>query len=358
MAIKDCHFCRKAIRGKYWQYANGKRICSQCRSTLPKCAACGIAVQRSLRQQGRTYCKTCTSKAKRCYFCRSHLFAKYLKIAGHCVCMRCNKVLPHCVRCQKPMQDYLAIDGKKLCVTCSYQIEHCATCQLPLLKTYYTFPNDPRKFCSSCADKRNRCDICTLPLTRKTHRLRDKRTICAMCMKAAVKTPAMANKALQQVLKYLQSEFRWQVRMETSLEIVDSRTLARLRKDLKGYGHRDQRALGLFKRHGNEFTVYVESFLPYPLCLAVIAHEYTHVWQADHFPKNAGLLLVEGLAEWIAYHALCYYKHNKQAKTIGKQRDVYGQGFRKIMAIEKKQGKKQVIPQVLKMLQRKRSNPK
>jgi hypothetical protein len=169
-------------------------------------------------------------------------------------------------------------------------------------------------------------------------------------MQQAVKTPAMAQKALRQVFDYLEGKLTLHIRPGTQLQIVDARTLARLRQSIRGHGDQDRRALGLFLRKGDKFDVYVESFLPYSLCVAVLAHEYTHAWQADRFPQNTSQLWVEGLAEWVAYETLLHYGYDKQASLIARQQDVYGQGLRKVQAVEQKYGKSQVIAKVMEMV--------
>jgi hypothetical protein len=172
-------------------------------------------------------------------------------------------------------------------------------------------------------------------------------------MKTAVQDSATAQKALQQVLQYLRKTFSMHIRETTRLQLVDAQVLAKLRrKNPLRIGKKDRRALGLFLQQGSRFDVYVETLLPYTLCLKVLAHEYTHAWEADHFPSNTGILYVEGLAEWIAYQTLLYYRHTTEASKIPPQQDEYGQGFAKIQAIEQRYGRSQVIQKVLQVVQK------
>lgn len=342
-----CDYCKRSISGKYWQYENGRKICRDCRSRLPQCAACSIAVQGGISQRGKIFCPQCSRKLAKCHFCRAFLVGQYLRIGGLSVCADCARDLPRCVRCNMPVREYLETRGKALCLPCSRKVEHCAVCQMALLDKYHKFPGDSRKFCGNCATSRDRCDLCALPLTASYRRLQDNRSICENCLKEAVKTPEKAKEALAKVLAYLEKKFAMRIRKTTALQMVDSKALRRMRKNIRGPGQKDRRALGIFVRQGEVFEVYIESFLPYPLCLGVLAHEYTHAWQADHFPARAGILWVEGLAEWIAYRTLLFYGYKKQAHLITRQQDEYGQGFRKIQDIEHKYGTDRVIAQTL-----------
>lgn len=344
-----CDFCHRAISGRYIQYENGVKICATCHRTLPHCAACGLAVKQIVTQQGKTYCNSCIKKVPRCAFCRVYIFGKYYQIDNQNVCISCHQKLPQCVHCGRPMQDYLAVGSDKLCLACSQTIDHCSICQIPLIHDYFSFEGDARKFCPHCANSRGRCDVCSLPLTNIYHRLHDQRTICAKCMKEAVANPATAQKALDQVLSYFRSTWDMRIRDTTQLRLVDDQVLRKLRHNLKAPGNKDRRALGLFLRKGESFEVFLATFLPYPLCVWVLAHEYTHAWQAEHFSSHASLLLIEGLAEWCAYHTLRHYGYQKEAALVTKQQDVYGQGFKKIMEIERKHRSTNVIGQVLQM---------
>lgn len=345
-----CNFCNTTIQGKYFSYEDGRNICLRCRNSLPACKSCGVAVKKGVEQNGQVFCQDCIAKAERCEFCTAYLFGQFYKIGGQLVCANCKKNLPRCTRCNRPLQEYLAVAGYKLCFGCADEVDYCAVCHLPLVEKHFVFPDDSRKFCKKCSSERGRCDICTLPLSALYHKLSDGRVMCAQCMEKAVKTPAMAQKALRQTLDYLENELGMRIRPATQLQIVDARTLARLRKSVRGHGDQDRRALGLFLRKGERFDVYVESMLTYSLCLAVLAHEYTHAWQADRFPSDTGLLWVEGLAEWVAYQTLTHYGYTKQAAMITRQQDIYGQGFRKVQALEAKYGKSQVIAKVMEMV--------
>lgn len=252
------------------------------------------------------------------------------------------------------MKEFLTIKQGKICISCSNKIQHCASCQVPLLEDYFTFQGDNRPFCQECSKDGNRCSICTLPLTQKYIKLKDGRVICAVCKKTSVKTEAQARKILDKVLAYLKQNFNMKIRKTTKLHLVDSKTLIKIRKKhSKDFGGKDRRALGYFLRKGDSFEVYIENMLPYSLCLAVLAHEYAHAWQADHFPPKASILYIEGFAEWISYRTLLHYKYKKEAFKISKQKDIYGQGFKKIYALETKYGVQNVIKKVLKIINRK-----
>lgn len=248
------------------------------------------------------------------------------------------------------MKEYLTVKDKKICLSCSSSLEYCASCHIPLLDGYFYYPGDSRKFCQNCNKKGLKCDICTLPLGKEYRMLPDKRKICSVCLKTSVRTTDKASQILQKLLPVLEKNFSMKIRSSTQLHLVDSKVIASLRKQYPNtVGSKDQRSLGIFVRKGNTFDVYIENFLPYSLCLGVLAHEYTHAWQADHFQTKAGVLYVEGMAQWVSYHILKFFGYDKEASSITVQEDIYGQGFRKIQTIENRYGKDSVLRKLLEL---------
>ncbi|NUM36914.1 MAG: hypothetical protein HUU50_20410 [Candidatus Brocadiae bacterium] len=343
-----CSFCRKSISGKYWKFSE-KNVCLKCYQTLPKCQSCNIPCSKK-DNRGETYCESCRKKLPLCSYCKKHILGQYIVVKGKNVCQACRKKFPACARCQSPMKEYLVVHDKKICLSCSTSLECCASCRIPLLDGYYYYPGDERKFCHTCQKKGLKCDICTLPLGTGYKSLPDKRKICSICLKTSVRTTEKAKEILQKLLPALSKNFSLKVRSSTQLHLVASSTIASLRSQYPNtIGSKDQRSLGIFVRKGNAFDVYIESFLPYSLCLSVLAHEYTHAWQADHFQPKASTLYVEGMAQWVSYHTLKFYGYEREASLIPIQQDIYGQGFRKIQEIEKRYGKNAVISKILEL---------
>ncbi|WP_372369192.1 basic secretory protein-like protein [Candidatus Uabimicrobium sp. HlEnr_7] len=341
--MKSCGFCKQKITGKFWQSRNNY-FCTKCYQKSKKCNHCGLPARRGIKRGSKIYCSICTSKAKRCKHCNKHIFQKYWQVDQAVLCSGCYNKMPKCFRCKRTTKDYLQIQSQILCVPCSNTVELCAKCHVPLIAKFFTFPNDKRKFCNNCVNSKNYCDTCSTPITGKYYQIGDKRNICGICMKTSVQNPTAAKKILHRVVQFVEKKFNMKINLATELELVDALTLAKLRtKNTIKYGASDRRALGLFVQRGNNYRVYIESLLPYSLCMGVLAHEYTHAWQADHFHKKPSLLILEGLAEWISYKTLIHYNYKTEAQRIEKQRDIYGQGFRKIRNFEKKYGEKNIL---------------
>lgn len=348
--MKNCSLCKLKIIGKFWQCKNSY-FCATCYQVAKKCSHCGLPTRRGIKRGERVYCTSCSAKAKCCQFCRKRIFEKYWKIDHTIICAVCYKKSPKCSRCKKSTKDYLKVQALILCVQCSNSVELCAKCHVPLIAKFFKFPNDNRKFCNTCVKSKNYCDMCNTPITAKYYQIGDKRNICKTCMKTAVQSPTAAKKILQRVVSFVAKKFAMKINLATELELVDALTLAKIRKkNTVKYGAADRRALGLFVQRGCDYRVYIESLLPYALCMGVLAHEYTHAWQADHFRKKPSLLILEGLAEWISYKTLIHYGYKSQAVLIEKQRDIYGQGFRKILAFEKKHGEKNLLTKITQMV--------
>ncbi len=348
---KFCNFCRDQISGRYLEYETGHLACTSCQKRLPKCKTCGLLVKDGVKQDGHLHCMICARKALQCDYCQKHLFGRYWEVGENRACNNCRETLPACDRCGRIGKNHLKVGDKSICSHCASEVDHCARCRVPLLERFYQFANDHRKFCKDCTQSNNRCDICNKPFTDQYYELSDKRSMCHSCIQTAVQDEATAREVLDKTLSFLQNRFKMNVRLSTRLNLINAQTMEDVRSK---HGHllggHDTRALGLFVREGESFEIYVESLLPYSVCMAVMAHEYTHAWQADYFSNKTSLLWLEGLAEWVSYKTLEHYGYENQAALIPLQKDVYGQGFHMVSELEEKYGESNVVTKVLEIV--------
>ena len=68
------------------------------------------------------------------------------------------------------------------------------------------------------------------------------------------------------------------------------------------------------------------------------AHELAHAWQMESAPLVRDPLLREGFAEWVAYHVLLAHGEGEAAERIVAREDVYGQGARLLLGMERDMG--------------------
>lgn len=107
----------------------------------------------------------------------------------------------------------------------------------------------------------------------------------------------------------------------------------------------------------NQEILINETLSPLNVIVEVIAHEYTHNWQAENMSKSLqekslpfdGKLYVEGFAQWVAFRIMDYLGHHVNLKSItlrgvdSTNIDEYGLGFRICRHIEEQYGSSYLI---------------
>jgi Peptidase of plants and bacteria len=104
-----------------------------------------------------------------------------------------------------------------------------------------------------------------------------------------------------------------------------------------------QHLQGFFHRVNDQQNIYIEHYLPQVQFQSVAAHELTHAWQATHVPHNQPEKIVEGFAEWVAYSILQVLGEREEAERLTKRNDIYGEGLRYFLDLERKHGRSAVI---------------
>jgi hypothetical protein len=103
-------------------------------------------------------------------------------------------------------------------------------------------------------------------------------------------------------------------------------------------GDRPERVIGLFVRRGHRRVMYVLSGLPRILFVQTVAHEWAHAWQGENCPLLRDPLVREGFAEWVAYKTLQAMGAVKKMALIEQGNGLYGEGVRRMLQVEKRQG--------------------
>lgn len=274
-----------------------------------------------------------------------------------------------------------------LCATCSQMLSRCLACEQPVIGAYYEF-DGTGPYCAECTVTREPCDVCGAPLTGEHWVLSDGRQVCAYCHRTAVYRPAEATALYKEMKTVVEERLGLKLNIPTGLVLVDRDGIERVirRQDtasglINSRGHRmsgrvtdlhpdeqvmnpvpygqapkgnsvpplngqvispslpdPNRTLGLYARHGMRRGIYIQTGLPRLLFLQVAAHEYAHAWQGENSPLIKGTRLHEGFAEWVAYHAIGYYGYSRGQERMLKRDDVYGDGLRWVLQIERQLG--------------------
>ena len=201
--------------------------------------------------------------------------------------------------------------------------------------------------------------------------LSDGRIYCAACHATAVTRPAEAAALYSDMTKSAAQFLGLTLNVPTGLALVDRNQLAEvIQTVVKVPGLHPhpasaldpQRTLGIYARQGIRRGIYVQTGLPRRLFLQVAAHEFAHAWQAENCPTLSDAVIREGFAEWIAYRL---WRETGGLSTNGvrapvrvhewggevarelevmlSRDDLYGQGLRWALDMEKQAGVQGVI---------------
>lgn len=201
--------------------------------------------------------------------------------------------------------------------------------------------------------KRPHCDICGAPLDEKGKAFPEQggtTNRCATCLSQAVTTQQLAERLYRETQALLKRELSLDIPVLPELRL-EERTALNRKNQQKGTlvgsnapaGGEQQHLRGFFERENERRTIYIERLLPQLQCRAVAAHELAHAWQSFHAPLHQDLIIVEGFAEWVAYHSLLSLGEQREAERLTERKDLYGQGLRDFIALEQRSGRQGVM---------------
>jgi hypothetical protein len=255
----------------------------------------------------------------------------------------------------------------KVCETCRSSLKFCLSCSEQIRGQFLEF-DGVGPYCAKCYKERPACDVCTAPLTREHWLLSDGRTMCTYCHATAVFEVRDATDLYSEMKTIVAQLLGLTLNVPTGLALVDRNQLAEVIRGVidaqTAAGAADveeldaQRTLGIYARKGMRRGIYVQTGLPRLLFLQVAAHEYAHAWQGENCPlltavalpgaseqmsPEAVKLAHEGFAEWIAYQVLGKYGYRRGQERMLARTDIYGQGLRWALNVEKSCGTQGVL---------------
>jgi hypothetical protein len=343
--LKKCNYCKKFILGEYILFREKNiLICKECFLNYPKCKVCQLTIKRWVEVNKEKLCFDCALKVKFCHLCKGIISGRYwfFKEKKLYFCDNCYKESEHCHLCSIPTEKLAQVYGWKICLSCLENLPHCKCCQRPILDRGWQYLRVEGIYCNICHNKREHCDTCGVPLKNDYIKLEDRRLICLPCHHQAIKDSKKAYEILKEVESVIFRKFKIKVNHSSRLNLKNKDELENLQD------RREENVLGIFKRVNSSFDIYLLSHLPYSLSVGVLSHEYIHAWQAENTPSKQDLILREGFCEWVSYHVLLELNLKKEAALIGKRKDIYGQGFRFMRKLEKEKG----IPYVVEFCKR------
>ncbi len=301
-------------------------------------------------------------KSSNCNLCGQRLIGTFLTYDnGLVVCSDCNTTVPHCSLCGIPSRQLIAVRvargqgerGEQVCTACLQKLPVCACCNIPILKEFTIIGSSSAPYCQSCMTTRPRCGICRVPLNDQGKTIREEGGNvyrCASCYRTAVTTGEEAQQLYEKTRSLLKHELNMDIPLLPELHVVEWEQLAVLHRQNSRSGPAEtsveggpQHLLGFFKRVGEKQDIYIEQVLPRMLFQAVAAHELAHAWQSINAPLRQPDRIVEGFAEWVAYHVLLALGQQAEAARLTRRNDLYGEGLQYFLHLERESGRAGVL---------------
>jgi hypothetical protein len=265
------------------------------------------------------------------------------------ICTECYRQKPRCSVCGMPLAAN-ALNGHSVCPTCREKVPQCLTCGVHV-KGNVMVVDGIGPFCEQCVQNRPSCDICGAPISDQHWQLSDGRLSCVRCHSSAIYTASEVLSVYKEVMRVVEHCFGLRLNIPTGIMLVDRNQLSQILLQQELDEELDPTStLGVYVRKGMKRGIYIQSGLPVNLVIRVTAHEYAHAWQGENCPLLDDPLLREGFAEWVAYRVLEYYRLETQRQLMlnrcnreGSSGDLYCQGLRLVLELEKKIGLAGVI---------------
>ena len=166
--------------------------------------------------------------------------------------------------------------------------------------------------------------------------LPDGRLICPRCHQTAIYDPVQAQALFEQTASVVSDHLGLGLTVGTGFTLVDQRHLQRMAAEADANPvDNPHEVIGLFARRGRERIMYILYGLPRTLFIQTVAHEWGHAWHRENCPLLNDPTTCEGFAEWVAYKALRELGAAKQAAAMTKRDGLYGEGLRKMLALER-----------------------
>ncbi len=349
-----CDLCHEPMPGSYQVYNSTLKVCAVCQRTVARCARCNIPSRQLTVVRGVGVCPACLQKAPVCDLCHKPVLSSYQVYKGNLnVCAECERTVAHCARCHVPSRQLTPVRGEGVCAECLQAMPVCACCRIPILGRYSTFEQLPESYCETCMQTRPRCGICSVPINEQGQVIRqgEGETVrCARCLRTAIKTEQEAEPLYRRVRALLAQQPGLTIDVLPALTLLERAGLERVRQEKAAAvginrppGNNELHTEGFFHRHNDQQNIYIEHYLPRTRFQGVAAHELAHAWQAAHAPRHQPERIVEGFAEWVAYSVLQALGERAEAERLAKRDDLYGEGLRYFLDLERRGGRQAVI---------------
>ncbi len=256
-----------------------------------------------------------------------------------------------CEICQKPLEEnYILRDGKNYHPDC-YDQHLALKCDLCGGRIDGRYIRDywGHAYHESHKGKVPQCAHCSRfisgPLTGGGYEYEDGRSVCGICYKTAIRNESDARRLMEVAAERLASIGMRVNPGKVTLHLSglpEIRGLAGSASDeLRGYtDYSKESFLGFTVR--TRIDVYILHGMPRESALATLAHELTHVWQAERERLDNDEAFSEGSCNYAAYLVVKKEKTPQGEFVLQAMRrsedEIYGEGFRRVKRFAEENG--------------------
>ncbi len=322
-----CERCQSRIKGSTYYFENEKFYDDSCYQIihLIYCAYCNKEVNgRYTTYNEKSYHKECYDIVSffPCAYCNTNITDSYITFENknyHDSCYT-NKVALRCSLCSEVISEDYIYDRYK--------------------NNYHESHIQDSKKCEYCGGYFNNTT------QKKGLSYIDGRGICLTCAEDAISEISEVKPLLIEVNEMLQS-YQLDIPLnKVSVHLVNKTEL----DELVNYTISNPQGFTIFYQEKNVFgvtlkrdiNIYLLNGVPKLSMIKIIAHEFNHVWQGLHSPKDVEAPFCEGSCNYVAYLILQQYPDDYAfflIERLFKDPDLdYGEGFRRVVEFVKEQG--------------------
>lgn len=313
----ECSIVIEQAGGKTWE--DGLAYCHECAQDVPGCFCCGRpAFEVAAQDDNGTICLYCEGNFPRCNSCDALVYSDCLTYGEKSYCQACAERYPLCLDCGEAVQH-----GQE-CSRCGGPVRACGGCCRLLSLRWHIC--DGWWYCPECFwEAMCLCQFCLEPALDG---------ICEECAQDRVSDPDELSNLLNEVRWFCDEELGLRVTQPFQLKVASRpQDMPRKGSDTYVLG---RSVVGLWDPGSRQ--IWIGQGYPVWFAAAVLAHEFTHVWQWQHCPRQSPDLM-EGFASWVEWRVAHNLGREAFAENLLRTLcPVYGRGLRRCLRLEQQLG--------------------
>ncbi len=322
-----CERCQSRIKGSTYYFENDKFYDDSCYQIihLISCDHCNKEIKgRYTTYNGNNYHKECYNIVSffPCAYCNTNITDSYITYENKSYHDSCytNKVALRCSLCSEVINEDYIYDRYK--------------------NNYHASHKQDSKKCEYCGGY---FDNTT---QKKGISYLDGRGICLTCAEDAITEMSDVEPLLVEVNEMLKA-YQLDIPLQkVSVHLVNKTELEELVHNTisnpQGFTifYQEKNIFGMTLKR--DINIYLLNGVPKLSIIKIIAHEFNHVWQGLHSPKDVEAPFCEGSCNYVAYLILQQYPDDYAFFLIDRLLEDsdpdYGEGFRRVVRFVKEQG--------------------